>query len=61
MTIDENAIKLATDKKYTEFSDSIKSSLNTKLSNHKVFKEFADRAQKRETLKNIFSGINSRD
>ena len=54
-----DVIKLAQNKKYTEFSDSIKSILMNKLNNHDSIVKYATKYDNIQTMKSKFSEINA--
>lgn len=57
--MDKEIISLATDRKFTEFSDAIKNVLRDKLSSHEVVKDYATKIDDFSKMKSVFSGINS--
>lgn len=58
MTLDTTTISKAVDKKYTEFSDSIKTELHRKISNHPDTLKYAAEYDKIQTIKQKFAEIN---
>lgn len=60
MSLDVNVIKMAVDKKYSEFSDAIKSALHSKLSNHVDIQSYANEYDRIQSMKNDFSNIVSK-
>jgi hypothetical protein len=58
MTLDTTIISKAVDKKYTEFSDSVKTELYRKVSNHPDTLKYAAEYDKIQTIKQKFAEIN---
>ena len=61
MPLDIDTLKLATDKKFTDFSKAVKQELNNKLSNHKVTKKYVSDFDKIQQMKSQFAKIASKD
>jgi len=59
MSLDKTIIDSAVDKKYTEFSDAVKTELKAKLSNHSDVKQYANDFDKIQHMKSIFAKINN--
>ena len=59
MSLETKIIDSAVDKKYTEFSDAIKSELKTKLGNNSDINQYKDDFDKIQQMKTIFSKINT--
>jgi len=57
--MEENIITLANEKKYTDFSDSVKSTLKSKLANHEVVSDYTDNLEKIAELKSALVDINT--
>ena len=57
--MDKEIIKLATEKKYTDFSDAIKTELKTKLASHDVVSNYVSEIEKINNLRDAFSKINN--
>ena len=55
--LDNNTIDLAMSKKYTEFSDAIKSELKSKLSNNDYVKKYTSDFDKIDQMKSMFAKI----
>lgn len=55
----ENVIKLATDKKYTEFADAVKAELQNKLNSNEVMASYNAEIEKISNYKSAFQGINN--
>ena len=55
MNID--TIDKATDKKYTEFSDTIRSALQSKLTAHQISQDYTKEFDKFNTMKQAFADI----
>lgn len=60
MTLDTTVIDKAVNKKYTEFSDVIKTELHNKLTNHPDTVKYANDYDKVQTLKHMFAEINGK-
>lgn len=59
--LDTTIIDKAVEKKYTEFSDAIKTSLRNKMTNHEISKKYASDYDKIQDMKQLFAQINSPD
>ena len=59
MSLDTTVIDMATNKKYTDFSDTIKSTLYNKMGNHSLAKQYANEFDKIQKMKKTFSEIGS--
>lgn len=59
MSLDQEVISKATDKKYSEFSDAIKAELKTKMANHPDAKQYASDFDKIQDMKNMFAKISN--
>jgi len=57
--LDATVINNAVDKKYTEFSDAIKTELKTKMINHETSKDYASDYDKIQDMKQMFAKIGS--
>jgi 5'-deoxynucleotidase YfbR-like HD superfamily hydrolase len=58
MTLDKTVIDKAVEKKYTEFSDVIKTELQNKMSSHPDAVKYAGDYDKIQTMKQMFAQIN---
>lgn len=58
MSLDTDIINYAVNKKYTEFSDAIKSELQNKLANNKDAKKYVSDYDKIQQMKLAFAKIN---
>lgn len=58
MNLDKTVITKAVDKKYTEFSDTIKTELYNKMSSHPNAAAYAAEYDKVQTVKQKFAEIN---
>jgi hypothetical protein len=58
MTLDKTVIDKAVDKKYTEFSDVVKTELYNKMSSHPDAVKYAGDYDKIQTMKQMFAQIN---
>lgn len=61
MTLTVDTIKLATDKKFTDFSKAIKSSLHDKLANNADSRAYSDEIDSMRSMKSKFIDINSKE
>jgi hypothetical protein len=61
MTLDNNTIKMATGKKFTEFSKNIKDALINKMASHPDAKTYSDEIDFIHTKKDQFKEINSEE
>ena len=57
MPLDKNTLKSALDKKYTDFSNAIKTELQAKLDNNPKMKSHKDTSDKIKDMKDIFAKI----
>lgn len=60
MSLDVNVIKMAIDKKYSEFSDAIKTALHSKLASHADVQSYSNEYDRIQTMKSDFSNIVSK-
>lgn len=58
MTLQTTVIDSAVNKKYSDFSATIKTELQSKLSNHEVSIKYASDFDKIQTMKTMFAKIN---
>jgi len=59
MSLDTNVIELAINKKYTDFSNAIKTELHSKLAAHDSASKYANDYDKIQQMKSNFAKINS--
>jgi hypothetical protein len=59
MSLDKTVIDSAVEKKYSDFSDAVKSELANKLASHPTVKKYADEFDKIQQMKSIFSKIST--
>lgn len=59
MKLDKSVFKLAIDKKYYDFSNSIKSVLSAKMGNHAIMKSYTANVNQINSLKDNFLKINN--
>jgi hypothetical protein len=57
--LDNNVITSATTQKYTEFSDTIKAELGSKMTNHPDCIDYADQIDKINSMKTLYTDINN--
>ena len=60
MSLDVNVIKMAIDKKYSDFSDAIKTVLHSKLSSHADVQAYSNEYDRIQSMKSDFSNIVSK-
>jgi hypothetical protein len=58
MSLDSTVIDMAVNKKYTEFSASVKTEIQNKLTNHPISVKYAGEYDKIQQMKQVFSQIN---
>lgn len=57
--MDKNIINSAKDKKFTEFSDAVKTELKTKLAGNETVSQYTSDFEKIQQMKTMFSKINT--
>jgi len=57
--LDNKDIDNAVEKKYSDFSDAVKTELRTKMANHDTSKQYASDYDKIQDMKDLFSQINT--
>ena len=57
MSLEQETLDAAKDKKFTEFSDAVKQELKNKLSNHSKTKEYVSNFDKIQQMKDSFTKI----
>ena len=61
MSLETGVIDSAVNKKYSEFSDAIKTELKTKLANNSDIKKYVDDFDKIQQMKTLFAKINTEE
>lgn len=61
MSLNNDTIQLATDKKYSEFSNAVKTEMMSKMANHDISKNYVSQYDKIQNMKNLFAKINSEE